>query len=594
MVTNSRTLRSSDGDPMACIKPIGPQIVAPAFALALAVTSVVWAGWMRGSFLVIATVIALWAVVSVIRSARRIASGRDGAQVVNQRDSGKGFRLPDEPKPVIDRQVRFTVYRPDRVQPEVWNSMLAFAYRGGDDEEGGGDLKVSFKEVEDKAAAVLGPEIQGFASLTTDSRHAIPRGDVLRFVPRVDGLEFNPPERSFQWVERVHREDFRFRAPNELDGRIVHGRMEVYFGIIAIAEIGLTISVDRSAAVIETGPKAAAHGRPYRKIFASYSHKDLPVVAQFKVFADAFGDEFMRDWTHLKAGEVWSERLQSMISEADVFQLFWSTNSMASDFVRQEWEYALGLNRPSFVRPVYWEEPMPERSEKGLPPDALRRLQFYRFTLNRQPETAAEERRAARGGDRRGVSQRNHEVFISYAPKDKNWADAACAELERHRIRCWVAPRDITPGIEWAAAVISGLDASKVMVLIFSTHANQSAQVGREVVRAIGKGLIVLAFRVEDVIPAGAMEFALSQTHWLDGFTPPVERRLDLLASSVKSLLGDQYDRHAGVPASAIEPTTRSLTSFSPAHRRSLFAAGFAVLTMIIIVVVLLALLGRW
>ena len=48
----------------------------------------------------------------------------------------------------------------------------------------------------------------------------------------------------------------------------------------------------------------------------------------------------------------------------DVFQLFWSSNSMHSDFVRQEWEHALRLNRPHFIRPTYWEEPMPMAPEK--------------------------------------------------------------------------------------------------------------------------------------------------------------------------------------------------------------------------------------
>ena len=119
----------------------------------------------------------------------------------------------------------------------------------------------------------------------------------------------------------------------------------------------------------------------------SYSHKDLPIVRRFEEFVLAFGDEFIRDWTHLRAGQVWSEQLQAMISEADVFQLFWSSNSMISDFVGQEWEYALTLSRPSFIRPVYWEEPMPERPEKDLPPEALKRLHFHRFDLNGAPTT---------------------------------------------------------------------------------------------------------------------------------------------------------------------------------------------------------------
>jgi hypothetical protein len=282
---------------------------------------------------------------------------------------------------IIDRQVRFTIYRPERVRPDVWTTMLAFAYRGADANEGGADIRESFKNVQRQAAAALGPQIQGFASLTTESQHGIPREAMLRFVPRFEGLDFNPPERSFLWIEKIHREDFRFRVPRELDGQVVHGRMEVYFGIILIAGIDTTITVDSGVEPAEAEPEAAAHGGIYRKIFACYSRKDRPVVARFGAFASAFGDEFMRDWTHLRAGEVWSEQLQSMIFEADVFQLFWSNNSIESDFVRQEWEYALSLSRSSFIRPVYWEEPMPERPDRGLPPDSLRRLHFYKFKL---------------------------------------------------------------------------------------------------------------------------------------------------------------------------------------------------------------------
>jgi len=86
------------------------------------------------------------------------------------------------------------------------------------------------------------------------------------------------------------------------------------------------------------------------------------------------------------------------------------------------------------------------------------------------------------------------------------------------------------------------------MVLIFSANANESPQVRREVERAISKRLTVLPFRVEDVRPIGAMEYALSNTHWLDAFTPPVERQMAMLAESVRSLL--RKERVAVVPDS--------------------------------------------
>ena len=134
-------------------------------------------------------------------------------------------------------------------------------------------------------------------------------------------------------------------------------------------------------------------------------------------------------------------------------------------------------------------------------------------------------------------SQPTRDVFISHSTADKQWADEACTAIEARKISCWIAPRDILPGSEWGAAIIEGIDACRVMVLIFSQDANSSPQVRREIERAIGKGLIVLPFRVEDVKPSGALEFALSNTHWLDGFKSPKQRQLDLLGESLTQLL---------------------------------------------------------
>ena len=104
-------------------------------------------------------------------------------------------------------------------------------------------------------------------------------------------------------------------------------------------------------------------------------------MKQFENYAAALGDRYLRDAVHLRAGEMWSEQLQELIREAQVFQLFWSSNSMRSQFVRHEWEYALSLWRPNFVRPTYWEEPLPETPDKSLPSKELRRLHFQRISF---------------------------------------------------------------------------------------------------------------------------------------------------------------------------------------------------------------------
>lgn len=130
-----------------------------------------------------------------------------------------------------------------------------------------------------------------------------------------------------------------------------------------------------------------------------------------------------------------------------------------------------------------------------------------------------------------------HDVFISHSSQDKPIADAVCATLESRGIRCWIAPRDILPGTSWGEAIIDGINESRLMVLVFSSNANKSAQIIHEVERAVHKGLPIIPFRVEDIMPSKSLEFFISTPHWLDALSPPLEQHLGRLADTVKLLI---------------------------------------------------------
>lgn len=139
-----------------------------------------------------------------------------------------------------------------------------------------------------------------------------------------------------------------------------------------------------------------------------------------------------------------------------------------------------------------------------------------------------------------------HKVFICHASSDKQVADAACAALEAQRIPCWIAPRDILAGEEYQESIVEALSDSQIVLLIFSAHANDSPQVRREIERAVTKGKIVVPFRIEDIMPSRAMEFALGNTHWLDALTPPLEHHLPELCHAISRLL--EKHKEAGPP----------------------------------------------
>jgi TIR domain len=141
-----------------------------------------------------------------------------------------------------------------------------------------------------------------------------------------------------------------------------------------------------------------------------------------------------------------------------------------------------------------------------------------------------------------------HDVFISYSSQDKLVADAVCATLEAYKLRCWIAPRDVLPSARWSESIVRAINASGLMVLIFSANANHSQHVMNEVERAVSAGIPILPLRIEDVRPSEGLELFIMGRHWLDAMTPPVERHLERLTETVSTLL-----RHASPEDGAAE-----------------------------------------
>jgi len=130
-----------------------------------------------------------------------------------------------------------------------------------------------------------------------------------------------------------------------------------------------------------------------------------------------------------------------------------------------------------------------------------------------------------------------HDVFISYSSVDKTAAENVCSILEQNGITCWIAPRDITPGLDFAEGIIDGIKSSKLFILVYSSNSNNSKQVIREVDRAVHTGLPVLNLRLEDVPLSKQLEYYLSSVHWLDAIKPPLEKHINKLSGVVKILL---------------------------------------------------------
>lgn len=137
-------------------------------------------------------------------------------------------------------------------------------------------------------------------------------------------------------------------------------------------------------------------------------------------------------------------------------------------------------------------------------------------------------------------------IFITHSSHDSDTATKIRDYLEVNGIHCWMAPRDIPVGAEWAEAILDGIENASGMLLVFSSNSNNSSQVRREIERAIHNSIPIFPVRIEDVVPSKAMEYYISSNHWMDAFGGNFKANLSKLVAAIKlKQSSDNESRHS-------------------------------------------------
>lgn len=167
-------------------------------------------------------------------------------------------------------------------------------------------------------------------------------------------------------------------------------------------------------------------------------------------------------------------------------------------------------------------------------------------------------------------------IFISYATHDAPIADAACQSLEGRGIPCWIAPRDVKPGAQYADAIVRAIGEAKAVVLIMSASAMVSSHVRREVERAASKYKPIIAFRLDAAALNPALEYFLSESQWIDVPALGMPAALSKLAEAV-----------AGPPAAAVRTTPLPSRARQAQPRRTAVWVGASAALILAIAAVL-------
>jgi hypothetical protein len=109
-------------------------------------------------------------------------------------------------------------------------------------------------------------------------------------------------------------------------------------------------------------------------------------------------------------------------------------------------------------------------------------------------------------------------IFISYASADRDYVDRIISFLEAHHFRCWVSFRDVAVGENYQEAITRALRSAEALMVIFSSNANQSIEIQKELSLASRYKLRVVPLRMENVEPSDALTYELATHQWIDIF----------------------------------------------------------------------------
>jgi hypothetical protein len=130
----------------------------------------------------------------------------------------------------------------------------------------------------------------------------------------------------------------------------------------------------------------------------------------------------------------------------------------------------------------------------------------------------------------------NPKIFIAYSSKDQEVARTICTALENRGLACWISLRNIKAGENYGEQILKAIRAAKIMVLVFTTHANNSKEIKKELALANQNNLVVIPVRIEDVTPNEVFAYEFATQQWIDFFDDwenSIARLVELIVKTI-------------------------------------------------------------
>ena len=246
--------------------------------------------------------------------------------------------------------LNFSAYYNREVSPIDWQSITFYVYRDH-----------AHSRVMMDAAKSFGVRPLSSPKMTQETEAIIEMAPTITVQPYLPGFEFSPSVLEVELTDNWERLDFKMLATGDVEiNRSLQGALMVTVDGLLIGYVPLEIYAVLNQIIAQNTQVMNQTVSAYQNVYPCFSFADEELTRKVENAARSLGMEFTREVIKQRRTQTYSQTLHGMLTHSEIFQLFWSDASSTSSFIQSEWENAIRHNsQDSFVRPIYWETPIP-------------------------------------------------------------------------------------------------------------------------------------------------------------------------------------------------------------------------------------------
>jgi len=128
------------------------------------------------------------------------------------------------------------------------------------------------------------------------------------------------------------------------------------------------------------------------------------------------------------------------------------------------------------------------------------------------------------------------DIVICYAKEDKKQARQLISRLETNSIKCWISPRDETPGANHEEEITKAIQGAEILILILSSSSEKSQQTAKELEIAAENKIPIIPFKTGRVSNSMPVQYMLSTLDWVDAHEESFDDAYEILLEIIEEI----------------------------------------------------------